>query len=122
MTISGYNIHNAKLNHWHLLLREWIQCFERLCDFTGTTPGWSEPEDSNKGPFAGAIWRLGWVAFPEVRCRRTSLGGYGKIDFYLADQALDITAYRSPKFGVKLKIALSSGNERHPAHYHRARR
>jgi len=30
MTISGYKIHNAKRNHWFLLLREWIQCFERF--------------------------------------------------------------------------------------------
>ena len=34
----------------------------------------------------------------------------------------DFMTYRSPKFGGKLKIALSSGNERHPEHDHRARR
>ena len=113
MTISGYKIHNAKLNHWDLLLREWIQCFERLCDFTGTTPGWNTPEDSNKGPFAGAVWRLGWVAFPEVKCGRTSLGGYGEIDFYLADQALDITEYIECK-GCKIWSASQAAAQAAP--------
>jgi hypothetical protein len=93
MTISGYKIHNAKLNHWQLLLREWIQCFERLCDFTGTTPAWNSQEDSNSGPFAGAVWRLGWVAFPEIKSKRTSLGGYGEVDFYLACPPFGIAEY-----------------------------
>jgi hypothetical protein len=93
MTIAGYKIHNAQLNHWDLLLREWIQCFERLYDFTRTTLGWNAQEDSNKGQFAGAVWRLGWVAFPEIKSKRTLLGGYGEVDFYLACPPLGISEY-----------------------------
>jgi hypothetical protein len=95
MNIAGYKINNTKLNHWNLLLREWIQCFERMCDYSNTTPYWNCKEDSNSGPFAGAIWRLGWIGFPEIKCKRTSLGGYGEVDFYVSCPPLGISEYIS---------------------------
>lgn len=104
MTIAGYKVNNIKLNHWNLLLREWIHCFEQMCDYSGTTPYWNCKEDSNSGPFVGAIWRLGWTAFPEIKCKRTSLGGYGEVDFYIACPPLGISEYIESK-GSKISIA-----------------
>jgi hypothetical protein len=104
MTSYAYKTHNPGLNHWELLLREWVQCFERQCDFTRTTPGWNSKEDSNKGAFAGAVWRVGWVAFPEIKSKRTSLGGYGKVDFYVACPTFGIAEYIECK-GTKIGSA-----------------
>jgi hypothetical protein len=104
MSFSGYTIGDERLSHWNKLLPEWIGCFKRMCDFTHTTPSWNSKEDSNCGPFAGAAWRLGWTAFPEIKCKRTTLGGYGEVDFYFSCGNPEISEYIECK-GNKINAA-----------------
>lgn len=91
--LSGYEIKNPLLKHWSLLLEEWICCFDKLCQYSGTTPFWNCREKSNYGPFIGAIWRIGWIAFPEIKCKRSTLGGYGQVDLYVSSADGNIHEY-----------------------------
>ena len=104
MTSSGYVVTDAALQAWQPLLGEWIESFERLCNFTGTTPLWNCVEESNTGPFVGAAWRLGWAGLPQAKCRRASLGGWGMADLYLAYPPEGIAAYVEFK-GAKVASA-----------------